>query len=87
MGICRINRGSLKVFLWGDMHDVILLQKDEGQDQELWAQPQRNRVRFWWKRRDVETGSNRPDVPEPTKDGRRSSKSASLHGKRHLNQI
>ena len=27
MRICRINRGSLKVLLCRDMHDVIILQK------------------------------------------------------------
>jgi len=33
MRICRINRGSLKVFLCRDMHDVIVNGK--GQDQNI----------------------------------------------------
>jgi hypothetical protein len=39
MRICRINRGSLKVFLCRGMS---LSCKGEGQDQEHWAQPRRN---------------------------------------------
>jgi hypothetical protein len=41
MRIYRINRGSLKVFLRPDMHDVIIPQWGRPRS-EHWAQPRRN---------------------------------------------